>query len=528
MTDQPSQSNSPRNNGLGRSLFSSGAGILLSRVTGLVRDMAAAAYWGATGFAQAAYTTAFAIPNSLRALFGEGAFSSAFVPMVSRHIGTAEYDQAWKLANRAISVQSLALTAMAGLFAAVSILLWLTGTFSGNLTAETIVMILPLLMPFAILICVAGAFSAVLNSLKSFFLPNIVQIIFNVVQVATIGMLALLWRNDETVALLIFCGSTILSGLLQLLTLLIACRRKGYVFRFEVVWNDPEVKLLCLKILPGLVGAGVMQINSLIDKALGVFLGPAAVGALNYSHRLIYLPVGLFGVAMSMVCLPALSRAQARQDNAAIVDSLNYALRTVLFLALPCTAFFAISGKETITLLFARGAFQTEAIAETTWALAFYILGLPAFCCAKIATTPFHARLDTKTPMVISVGCMVLNLILNLILMRYLRQGGLALSTSICSWLNVAILLHINRRHLPDWTPRRCLTDGVLLTVAAIAAAVAAWWATAFAQQLLPGLPLIAMLALTFVIFAGAYMAACVVLRRPEPKELFRAVLTRK
>ena len=276
-----------------------------------------------------------------------------------------------------------------------------------------------------------------------------------------------------------------------------------------------------------------MQLNSLIDKALGLILGSAAIGALTYAQRLVYLPVGIFGAAMGMVALPALSRAQAKNDLDGVADGLDYALRTVLFLALPCTAFLLTAGEAVITFLFARGAFNQLAINETTYALAFYLAGLPAFCCAKVATNPFHARKDTKTPMLVGISCMFLNLALNLILMRYLRQGGLALATSICSWLNVAILLLLNRRHLPQWSPAKLLKAASALLLSAAAAAIASYALVALLARseilaqtpkfIASGIAVAGALLTTAV----AYIAFCLLLKRPELRELLRSIRRR-
>lgn len=517
---------------MGRSLLSSTAGILLSRVSGLARDICSAWYWGATGVAQAAYNVAFAIPNGLRQLFGEGAFTSAFVPMVSGHLANDEREQAWRLASRAITLQMIVLALISAILAITGGVLAFSHVFDDK-TTDTALKILPVLMPFAVFICLAGAFSAILNSLKAFFLPNTVQIIFNVVQIAAIGLLACGWKNTDPVALWIFCASTLVAGLLQVAALLFACRRRGFIYHFDANFKDAEVKTLCIKILPGLIGAGVMQLNSLIDKALGLILGSAAIGSLAYAQRLVYLPVGIFGAAMGMVALPALSRAQAKNDLNGVADGLDYALRTVLFLALPCTAFLLTAGESVITFLFARGAFNQTAISETTFALGFYLAGLPAFCCAKVATNPFHARKDTRTPMLIGLSCMVLNLTLNLILMRFLRQGGLALATSICSWLNVAVLLTLNRKHLPQWSPFRLLKAGGALIFAAGVAALASHTTLCLLSRsgilettprfLASGIAVIA----AFAITAIAYIAACLILKRPEPRELLRSLRRR-
>lgn len=519
---RPSTANTP---GLGRSWLASSVGIFASRISGLARDVTSAWYWGATGICQAAYSIAFAVPNSLRQLFSEGAFTSAFVPMLSERIATERREEAWQLAHRAISVQALAVTAVAALFAACSCGLYFSGRFAQNETTQLTLYILPLLMPFAVLICSAGAFSAVLNSLKSFLLPASVQIVFNVVQVGSIFLLA--WgglHNDDLRALYLFCGATLLGGALELLILAQAAKQRGYRFRFKPDWRAPEVKELCLRILPGVIGAGVMQINSLIDKCFSLYLGSAAIGGLNYSHRLVYLPIGIFAVAMGNAALPTLSRAQAKGDHDAVATSFTYAMRTILFCALPCTFFLAASGREVIGLLFARGAFNAAAIYETHWALLFYLVGMPAFCLAKIVTTPFHARKDTKTPMLVSVGCLLFNIVLNALLMKPLRQGGLALATSICSWLNIVILLLLNRRLMPRWSCWTLIREAFPLFELAVIAAIGTDFAMEYLPSLIPvsGLfftrliHVVLALAITCVIYLGG----CLLLHRPELQDL--------
>jgi putative peptidoglycan lipid II flippase len=255
---------------------------------------------------------------------------------------------------------------------------------------------------------------------------------------------------------------------------------------------------------------------------------------LNYSQHLVYLPVGIFGVAMGVVCLPSMSRAWALRQEEEMVSSLNYALRIVLFLSLPCATLLGALSTETISMLFARGAFTSEAVRECSWTLNFYLVGLPAFCCAKVATNPFHARKDTRTPVKIAMICMVLNLVLNLILMQFLRQGGLALSTSICSWLNVTLLLTCNRRMLPAWKPGPVLKAAFGLGVMAMIAGLVAGL-TGYAMQKsmanMPALPSI--LKNLFCVVGGGlaggitYLLATRLAARPEPSELLHALLKR-
>ncbi len=529
--ENPSRQQGRESRNMGRGLFSSSAGILLGRVTGLLRDICAASFWGATGVFQAAYHTAFAIPNSFRQLLGEGAFSNAFVPMVSGHLGQGDQERAWRLACRAISLQATVLLVGSLLLGGLAALAGTSHLFPNEVTRTTF-QVLPVLMPFTVLICVAGAFASILNCLNSFFPATMAQGIFNLVQVASLLLLGWGWTNQDEAALWLYCGSTLLAGFLQLLFLVLACRRRGFAFHWDFSWRDPEVLLLCRRILPALLGAGVQQFNSLIDKFFGVMLGAAAVGALNYSQRLVYLPVGLFGVAMGMVALPALSRAQARGDADDVREGLDYALTMVLFLALPCTAFLLTTGRDVVILLFARGAFQEEAIRETTYTLLFYLAGIPAFCCAKVATQTFYARKDTTTPMKVAATFLGVNFLLNLLLMRFFRQGGLALSTTLCSWSQVVVLLALNRRMLPRWSFLPFLKSFFLLAPAAcLAACLTHTLVSLGAASLPPMLPATLARILRLLAEMGGfsllYLLLCLLLRRREPRELLQSLRRR-
>lgn len=464
---------------LSRNVFVNTACIMASRVFGLARDIVLGWYWGSTEAAQAAFNVAFAIPNMLRALFAEGAFNAAFVPMVASKLKEGNHKEAEDLASKTITLQCIILAAVVavGIIASCIVAAYLPSTTEKHVTL--IFKILPILLPYAIFICMAGAFASILTCLERFAAPSLNPVIFNIIQ---IGAVAILWAvgstRHEFKSLLIFCGSVFFAGVVQMTFLFWMCRRNGFNVRFvsfwkkenALIWRDSEVRTLVTRIVPGLIGSGVFQLNALLDKALAVYLGSAAVGSLGYSQHLVYLPIGIFGVAMSMVCLPQM--AKATQDE--MSDCLDYALRQVLFMTLPCATLLAVLAEPVIVMLFQRGAFNAEAVRETVWALWFLVPGLPAFCCAKVAVTTHHGRKDTKTPVKISMYCIALNLVLNLTLMQFLRQGGLALATAICSWVNVITLLTIDTKKLPHWNWKSTLKAVVKLTVAAIIAALIA------------------------------------------------------
>jgi len=502
-------------------------GIMTSRIFGLARDIISASFWGASGVAQAAFNTAWAVPNSLRHLFGEGAFTAAFVPMLSSRLTGEDRTEAWKLAEKAISVQAIVLFACTFLVSLFSVGMYCLEPWQFAPHIKQLYLILPILMPYALLICMAGSFASIMNSLNHFSLPSHTPVIFNIVQIATIGYIALFWKNTETTALLIFSASTILAGLLQLLVLMLAARRLGFCFHFHPDWKDHDVILLCRRILPGLVGSGVMQINSLADKIIGAYLGQEAVGALTYSMHLMNLPVSLFGTALATVSLPALSRAWSQKDTETILDTLNSSFRFTLFLTLPTAAALVILRFPLVQIFFQRGAFTMDATAKVATALAFYMTGLPAYCGVKIAAAAFHSRQDTHTPVVVSSICMILNIVLNIILMQFLKQNGLALSTSLCSWLNVSLLLWLNRKYLANWRPTSLLPEAsrlLLATVVMGAVLLVCLRLSVNAQGFLPTL-----LRLAFSGASGglAFLATGFLLRSQALREILRTLRRR-
>ncbi|MBR0459363.1 MAG: murein biosynthesis integral membrane protein MurJ [Victivallales bacterium] len=516
---------------MGRGMLTNFLGIFCSRILGLARDVVMTWYWGGSGAAQAAFHLAFSIPNLFRTLFGEGAFTAAFVPAISEKLEQDDRAGAWRLAERTITLQLL------GLLGVVVVVSGISGVLYWNTLGEVrphvslTFQILPLLMPYALLICVAGSFGSILNSLRRFAMPALNPVLFNVCQIATVLVLSRLWPNDEPRALYWFCASVLLAGVLQMGSLMFVCARQGFQFHFSLVWKDPEVRAVCARFLPGTIGAGANQINQLVDKALVAFLGPLAVSSMAYSQHLVYLPVGLFGVAMGVVCLTAMSRAASRNDQPEMAESLDFALRLVLFLSLPCAAMFGALALPFVKMLYFRGAFSEEAVRECVWALYFYLPGLPAFCCQKVALNPHHAKKDTQTPVKVAVAFIVLNFFLNISLIWSLRQGGLALSTSICAWANTITLLYLARRHVLLWRAWPTVCAGLQLLLASAFAGVLAWFAArhAILPQGLPATVQNIVILLEGGIVGGlGYLLFCGILRRPEPRELLGALRSRR
>ena len=514
-----------------RSLLVNVGGILCSRVFGLLRDILSAAFWGSTEVFQAAFTTAFSISNTFRSLFAEGAFSAAFVPLLSKRLEEGKTEDAWRLACRPITLMGCAL-ALIVLLGCAGVAL-LTPHLAARVTDETrcTMTIFPLLLPYALLICLAGAFGAVLNSLRVFAIPSLTPVIFNLVQLAALGLLCACGKTRQEFSSLIwFCVSVLVAGLLQLAVLLLACRRHGFRFRPDFEFLGADVRQLARNFAPAACSSGAQQLNVLADKLIALWLGAAAVGAINYANRLVFLPIGLLGAAMGQACLPHLSRA----DDAQRGELLETAFRQTLFFAFPMMTILMALQTDVVRLLFQRGAFTEQAVRECVWALAFYLPGLPAFCAVKVATAFHHSRQDTVTTFRISLLCIILNLILNLILCQFLRQGGLTLSSAICSWLNVTLLLTLAARHCPEWNVRRTLRSTLTLALAAAAAGLVAHATAAPLRTLLAGLPhhnltqLLTIVGATAIAFAVHVLLALLIGRQNVLAEFIGAIRHRR
>jgi putative peptidoglycan lipid II flippase len=434
-----------KNQQFGRRMLTVSTGIFSSRVLGLARDMTFAYVFG-TGRALAAFVIAFTFPNLLRALLGEGAFNNVFVPVFNTEQQRSGRAAAWAQACRVISVLAIVLAVLVFMVSAGGVLArpWVSDELAGEVLRLT-----PVLMPFALLICVSGALGGILNSVDRFGVAAYSPVIMNVCLIGGALLFAKFGvGNGDGNGGSMLAATVLLAGVLQLLWHVLACRREGLVVRFDPVLGDPAVGRVARLMAPVLIGTGVVQLNVVVDRVLAGVLGSAATTSLYYSQRLVYLPVSLFGVAMGTVVLPSLSRTWAAGDVEGMRRSVGKALTTVLFLSVPSVAILAALRYPVVRFLFERGGFDAESTRETVWALLFYLPGIPVFACAKVAVTPFYARQDTRTPVRIAAWCLGLNVVLNLVLMQFLAQGGLALATSICSFVNVGVLLTLAFRRM--------------------------------------------------------------------------------
>jgi len=431
--------------GLLRASATVGSMTMLSRVLGLVRDVVIAAFVGASANADA-FFVAFRIPNFLRRLFAEGAFSQAFVPVLADYKQEGSIVAVKALIDRVAGVLGgslLVVTSLAILAAPLVAALFAPGFMDQpgkfQLTAEMI----RITFPYLLLISMTGFCGAILNSFGRFAVPAFTPIFLNLSLIFA-ALVAAPWFEEPVFAL---AWGVCFAGIIQLLF------QVPYLYRLNLVprprWDtrDEGVRRILKLMVPALFGVSVSQINLLLDTVLASFLPTGSVSWLYYSDRLTELPLGVFGIAIATVILPNLSahRAAAREGKFSL--TLDWGIRSVLLIGVPATVALILLARPILITLFQYGELTPKDVAMSALSLQALSLGLVAFMLVKVLAPAYYARKDTKTPVKIGIIAMVVNMGLNLLfvfpLMYYMNAGhmGLALATSLAAFLNAGLLL---------------------------------------------------------------------------------------
>ncbi|CAM3393882.1 murein biosynthesis integral membrane protein MurJ [Thalassospira profundimaris] len=417
---------------------------LLSRLLGFCRDILIAGMLGAGGMADA-FFVAFKFPNLFRRLFGEGAFSAAFIPLLAGDIEKRGMDAAREFAARAMSMLIL-ITGF--LVAIIEILMpWAMYVFAPGFAEnpekfELAVELSRITFPYLAFISAVALMSGVMNTLHRYAAAAAAPIILNICLIAALLGLA---PVTETPAHALAWGVAI-AGVAQFMMLVIACKRVGFAIKWQMPRVDDRIKLLGKRMIPGMIGAGVYQINLLIDTMLASLVSDGAVSWLYYADRVQQLPLGVIGIAIGTALLPTLSRQLQGDDAKTAMYSQNRGIEIALLLTLPAAIALGVMGLPVINVLFERGAFGAEETLMTGMALTVFAFGLPASVLVKVLAPGFFAREDTKTPIRIGISCMVLNIILIVVLMPWFGHLGIAAATSVSVWVNATSLGFILHR----------------------------------------------------------------------------------
>ncbi|HEX6977847.1 MAG TPA: murein biosynthesis integral membrane protein MurJ [Alphaproteobacteria bacterium] len=470
-----------------RSIATVGGYTMVSRVLGFVRDVLVAAYLGAGPVADA-FFVAFKFPNFFRRLFAEGAFNAAFVPMFAGKIATAGRTAARLFAEDTLAVLLGVLVVLLVVIEAGMpwfITLAAPGFAGDPEKFRLAVEFTRITFPYLLFISLVSLQGGVLNSLDRFAAVAATPILLNLCLIgALIGLVHRLPTGGHALA-----WGVAAAGVVQFVWLAWACGRAGMGLSLPRPRLTPEVRRLLVLMLPAALGSGVVQVNLLIDVMLASLLPTGAVSFLYYADRIYELPLAVVGIAIGTAILPVLSRQVRRGEHAAAVETQNRALEAALLLTLPAAAALIVLDRPIIAVLFERGAFGAAEVRATAAALAAYALGLPAYVLIKVLTPCFYAREDTRTPVKIAVGCVVVNTAVALAAMQLFAHVGIALATVVSAWLNVGLLAAALRRRgyfAPDRQLRR-RAPRVLLAAALMAVVL---WAVlpAFEPSLAAGM----------------------------------------
>jgi putative peptidoglycan lipid II flippase len=520
---------SPR---LARSAGVIGIATMTSRVLGLVREQVLAFYFGA-GDAMDAFNVAYRVPNLVRDLFAEGAMSAAFIPTFAKRLASGSRESSWLLANSVINVLLLVTGAIviAGIVFAEPLLRAFAGDYAEvpgkfELTVE----LTRIMVPFLTLVALAAVLMGMLNALGHFFVPALSPAMFNVGTIVCALAFIPFAPQLGVAPIVIVAIGTIVGGLGQLLIQLPPLGREGYRYRPTLDTRDEGLRRILLLMVPGTVGLAATQINVFVNTMLATDQGTGAVSWLNYAFRLMYLPIGLFGVSIATAATPAMSRLAHDEDYPRMRSTIANALGLMMMLNVPATLGLIALASPIIALIFERGSFTSEDTAATAAALRWYAVGLVGYSVVRIVSPTFYALGKARVPVTVSVVSVFINVALNLALVRVMGYRGLALGTSLAALINAATQLVLLRRAMGGIEGRRVIVTLAKVVVASAAMAAAAWATDLWMMQLLPGSAFVmqaARVAASIAVALVVLAAASTLLRVREFEEARDMVLGR-
>jgi len=484
---------------------------MTSRILGLVRDQVLAYLFGA-GNAMDAFNVAFRIPNLVRDLFAEGAMSAAFVPTFTRYLTREGRRAAWRLGNQVLN----ALVIVTGALVVAGIVFAdpLVRTFAEKGFAavpgklELTVQLTRVMFPFLTFVAIAAACMGMLNSLQRFFVPAVSPAMFNVGTIVAAFALVPLMPSLGWPPIMAIAIGALVGGVGQILIQWPLLRREGY--RYEAVLNprDEGLHRILMLMGPGVLGLAALQVNLFVNTVLATNEGTGAVSWLNYAFRLMYMPIGLFGVSIATAALPSISRHAAQEETAGIRNTVSRGLRLMMMLNVPATIGLIALATPIVHVIFEHGAFTPDDTQATAAALMFYAPGLIGYSAVKIASPTFYALHESRTPVVVGVFTVGVNVVLNLLLVRVVGYRGLALGTAVAALFNAGVLLWLLRKRLGGLDERAVTLAFVKITAASLvmgggAYGLHAWLTRAFATQ---------SVVFEVIRLALAIAAACVVL----------------
>jgi len=474
---------------LARDAGLTGIATLTSRVLGLARDQVLAGYFGA-GNDMDAFVVAFRVPNLVRDLFAEGAMSAAFVPTFTRELTLEGKEHAWRLGNNVLN----------GLLIVTGALVVLGIVFAGPLVAayagdfarvpgklELTIELARIVLPFLTLVAIAAAAMGMLNSLHHYFVPALSPAMFNVATIVGVVALTPLMPRLGQPPIMAVAIAALAGGFGQAAIQWPPLRREGFRYRFTFAPRDPALHRILVLMGPGTIGLAATQVNLFVNTVLATSQGTGAASWLTYAFRLMYLPIGLFGVSIGTAVLPAVSRHATAGDTASMRRTVSRGLALMLALNVPATLGLVVLAQPIVQLLFERGRFLPADTAATAAALRLYAVGLAGYSAVRIASPTFYAIGESRVPAIVSGVAIVVNVSASVLLVRAIGFAGLALGTSLAAIANAALLLWLLRRRLGGLDERRLLSTLAKVVASAIAMAIVAGALQRVTDRALPG-----------------------------------------
>jgi putative peptidoglycan lipid II flippase len=517
---------------LARSAGVIGLATMTSRVLGLVREQVLAYYFGA-GDAMDAFRVAFRVPNLLRDLFAEGAMSAAFVPTFTAYLARDGRERAWRLGNSVLNglvLVTLVLVALGFVFAPALVRLFAADFASVPGKLELTTLLARIVLPFLTLVAVAAAFMGMLNALGHFFLPALSPATFNLASVVLVIALVPLSGSLGVDPILIVAIGTIVGGLAQVLIQWPPLVQEGFRYAPRIDLHDEGLRRVLLLMGPGTVGMAATQINVFVNTVLATGQGTGAVSWLDYAFRLMYLPIGLFGVSVATASTPAISRLVAEQQLGQVRATIAHAISLMMLLNVPATLGLVVLAGPIVRVIFEHGSFTAADTAATAAALRFYALGLLGYSVVRIVSPAFYALGRARTPVMVSAGSVLVNVVLNLALVQVLGYRGLALGTALAALLNAATQLFLLGREIDGIEGALIAKSFGRIVLAALVMAAAAAGADWLLLRWLPGDAVVLQavrLAWSIGLALVALVAAAWALRIPELAEA-RAIVERR
>ena len=503
---------------------------LASRVTGLVRELLIASTFGASAMTDA-FNVAFRIPNFFRRLFGEGAFSQAFVPVLAATRAQHGLESTHLLIDRVATVLlwTLLCTCVVGVLGS-PLLVWAmaSGLQQNPRGFEVAVVMTRWMFPYIGFMSLVALAAGVLNTWKRFAVPAVTPVLLNLCMIGAAWLGGPWFQTIGLEPIYALCGGVLFGGVLQLTGQWMALRQMGLMPRLawrwaaiRAAWQDPGTKNVAKLMVPALLGVSVAQVSTLINTQIASHLPGGSVSWLTYADRLMEFPTALLGVALGVVLMPQLALASAAADAKKYSSLLDWGLRIVVLLSVPCSIGLLIFAKPLVAVLYHYGAFTAMDVHQTSMALMGWGAGLVGIVAIKVLAPGYYASQDIKTPVRIAIAVLVITQLLNVVLVPQFHHAGLSLAISLGAvinalWLLVGLLMRKSYRPEPGWGIflLQVLAGAALLVIYLLWAADAFPWIELRSESLKRIALLVVLLLGSVVIYLGAVWAAGLNLRQ--------------